>query len=475
MTQDVYKNLMAYLEFPEDEIQQTYEDMKRACAKCDLTEEDVKFAYEHWIPENWNAEYKGVRMGLGVLLREFIALLNTDKMKEAGKKIVYGILPAHSNMYYALKFANPDVYIAFPDALLVIVLQSIFHKASPLMEQAEEEGISQGCRHCPLNKTRYSAFLNKMIATPDIIWSWGFNCDEGPKTDELIQNMLGEEWQYVISRAPHDSPYGVADDTIIPRMRHVADEIKAGMEKICEVIGAEVKQEHFKRANDEFFRATFKVSQLTQMVCKADPPVLTGNTLAMFASFQLIPFNGGLAVLEKALDTLIVEIKDMIKQGKGILPKGSPKVAMYFNSFIVTWYDRVFRDNGVCTTYSLTTTPVKNQLKKEYLFPDDPYMVMAENWLRRGTIQNLGSDIDGMVEKIETNTPDGVVMGFFDFDRWLGAHQKLAAKKAEERTGVPHFYMECDFWDDRDYSEEAMKTRVESICQVLKMRKDMAD
>ncbi len=109
------------------------------------------------------------------------------------------------------------------------------------------------------------------------------------------------------------------------------------------------------------------------------------------------------------------------------------------------------------------------------MFPDDPYMVMAENWLRRGTIQNLGSDIESMVEKVETDTPDGVAMGFFDFDRWLGAHQKLAAKEVEKRTGVPHFYMECDFCDDRDYSEEAMKTRVESICQVLKMRKEIEE
>lgn len=475
MSQDVYRNLLEYLEFSEEEIAVERDNLKRACDKCGLTEADVEFAYSEWLPNNWNVEYKGVRMGIGVTLREFIDLCNSDLKKANGTKIVYGILPAHSNMYYALKFANPDVFISFPDATLVAALQSIFHKASPLLEQAEEEGISQGCRHCPLNKTRYAAYLNHLIATPDIIWSWGFNCDEGPKTDELIQNMLGEEWKYIISRAPHDSLYGVPDDTIIPRMRHVAREIQTGMEKICEVIGTEVKPEHFKRANDEFFRTTFKVAQLTQMVCKADPPVLTGNALAMFAGFQLTPYNRGLANLEKALDTLIVELREMIKAGKGILPKGSPKVAMYFNSYVVTWYDRIFRDNGVCTTYSLTTTPTKNQLKKEYMFPDDPYMVMAENWLRRGTIQNLGSDIESMVEKVETNTPDGVVMGFFDFDRWLGAHQKLAAKEVEKRTGVPHFYMECDFWDDRDYSEEAMKTRVESICQVLKMRKEIEE
>ena len=40
----------------------------------------------------------------------------------------------------------------------------------------------------------------------------------------------------------------------------------------------------------------------------------------------------------------------------------------------------------------------------------------------------------------------------------------------EETLHFPCFYIEGDFWDDREYSPEALKTRVESICQVFKMR-----
>jgi hypothetical protein len=36
---------------------------------------------------------------------------------------------------------------------------------------------------------------------------------------------------------------------------------------------------------------------------------------------------------------------------------------------------------------------------------------------------------------------------------------------------VPTFYIEADFFDDRDYSQEALRTRIESISQVVKMRK----
>ena len=100
-------------------------------------------------------------------------------------------------------------------------------------------------------------------------------------------------------------------------------------------------------------------------------------------------------------------------------------------------------------------------------------MAIAEQWLRMPLGQNMGYEVASMIDKVNTYKPDGMLMGFFDFDRWLGAHQKMAAKLVEESTGVPHFYMESDFWDDRDYSPEALRTRIESISQVLKMKKDM--
>ncbi|MGI5976724.1 MAG: 2-hydroxyacyl-CoA dehydratase [Candidatus Limivicinus sp.] len=474
MNHDAYREFLKYLEFTDDDLKNDLENFKYVCGRVGITEERLDSARTDWIPNNWNAQYKGVRMALGVLVKEFIDTCMTPKYKAEGNRLVYGILPSHCNLYYALEYADPSIFVSFPDILLTMVLNGILHMAGPFFEAAESEGLTPGCRHCPLNKMRYTAFMKGIIAAPDVIWSWGFNCDEGPKTDELIQNMLGKEWRYVISRCPHDSLYGVDDDKVIRKVEHVASELRSGFNTICDIVGVKVLPEHFKQANDDFLRVSFKVAQLTQMICRADPPVMSGNTLTVVSSFQLVPFNRGLKGMEDAIDTLLGELRQAMKDGVGILPKGSPKVACYFDSAPVPWYDRIFLDNGVCTTYSLITSITKNQLNKNYI-SDDPFMVMAETWLRRGSIQNMGSDIESMVEKVETNKPDGVIMGFFDFDRWLGAHQKIAAKKVEERTGVPHFYMECDFYDDRDYGMENMRTRIESICQVLKMRKEMEE
>ena len=42
----------------------------------------------------------------------------------------------------------------------------------------------------------------------------------------------------------------------------------------------------------------------------------------------------------------------------------------------------------------------------------------------------------------------------------------------EEKTKLPVFYIEGDLWEDRDYSPEALRTRIESIAEIVKMRKD---
>ena len=64
-----------------------------------------------------------------------------------------------------------------------------------------------------------------------------------------------------------------------------------------------------------------------------------------------------------------------------------------------------------------------------------------------------------------------MIFGLNDFDRWLGSDHRLTYRIVQEKTDLPLFYIEGDIWEDRDYSPEALRTRIESICEVVKMRK----
>jgi benzoyl-CoA reductase/2-hydroxyglutaryl-CoA dehydratase subunit BcrC/BadD/HgdB len=473
MSRDVNRELLILAGFEGEELENFLPDWLSTVEKVGLTEDDIIYALDEYIPNNWNIQYIGVRKMIGAYFRELVEVAKTQQYKAKGKKIIYGILPAVATCYMAMKHAAGDnAYVSFPDLMLVTILNGFFDKADPFFYHSEDKGFTYGCRHCPLNKMRFGAYSKELLATPDVIWSWGFNCDEGPKTDEMIQCLLDEKWHYVISRLPHDTHLGDVDDEIEERVKYVAEQLRLGMEEIAKITGIKVTDEDMKHAINTTNRLGFKIGQLVALVCNADPVPLGGNALTQFQQPLTVPFNSGTDYIEEAIDIMITEVRQAIKEGKGVLPKGAPKLGSYFVPFCIPWIDRLFRENGVATTFSQTLTLSKKQLTPSK-YKDDLYMATAEQWLKMPLGQNMGYEVSTMVEKVEAYKPDGMLMGFFDFDRWLGAHQKMAAKLVEEKTGVPHFYMEADFWDDRDYSEEALRTRIESISQILKMRKEM--
>jgi len=473
MAKNVYEEFLKLCAFDEEEIPKILPEWEEASRRLGLTEEDVRFALEEWIPEHWDIQYLGVRKMIGAYIREAIDITKAVEYKKKGVKIVYGILPAILTNYRAIKVAGGNnVFVSFPDLQLVTILNSFFHKVDPYLEVAEENGFTYGCRHCALNKTRIGARWKGVIPSPDVIWSWGFNCDEGPKTDEYIKCLFDPEWEYVISRIPHDTHFGEVDDEIQERIEYLAMQMRDGQQQIEKITGIKVTDEDMAQAVKDTNRYAFKTSTLVSLVCKSDPQPLGGNALSNFQQPMTVPFNTGFKYMEEAIDIMIKEARQAIKEGKGILPKGAPKVGCFFVPFCVPWVDKIFRENGVGLTFSLTLTVSKKQLSPPNY--KDPYMAAAEQWLRMPLGQNMGYEVESMIEKVKTNKPDAMLMGFFDFDRWFGAHQKMTAQLVEKETGVPHFYMEADFWEDRDYSPEALRTRIESISQVVKTRKTMS-
>lgn len=471
---DVYKEFLELCAFDEEEIRTMLPEWKEASKALGLEEKDIEYSLNYLIPEHWDIQYLGVRKMIGVYIREAIELARLHKYKEDGVKLVYGIIPAITTNYLAIKNAGKDkVFVSFPDIQLVSILNSFFHKLDSYLERAEEDGMTYGCRHCALNKTRIGAKADNIIPSPDVIWSWGLNCDEGPKTDEYIAGLYGDDWRYVVSRIPHDTSFGHIDDEDDERVEYLAEVLKDAQREIEGIIGISVSDEDMKKAINDQARYSFKYSQLVSLVSKSNPQVIRGSALTQFGQAICIPFNCGVEYMEEAMDIMIREVKQARKAGTGVLPVDAPKVGFYFCPFAVPWIDKIFMDNGVATTFSMTFTPAKSQLKPPRF--EDPFKATAETWLKMSFGQNMGYEIKNMIEKVEANRPfDGLLMGFFDFDRWLGAHHKIASAMIEKETGVPTFYMESDFWEDRDYSPEALRTRIESISQVVKLKKEAA-
>jgi len=470
MANDTYRKFLELTGFEKEEISEYLPQWREASEKLGLNEADIRFATEEWIPAHFDVKLKGVRKMIGANIKETIDLTRANEYKKQGKKIVYGIIPAHATFYLALKLTAPDqVYVSFPDVFLATILNALFHKINPYLEGAEKEGIPYGCRHCALNKTRYWARRAGIIPSPSLSWIWGFVCDESTKVDEYIHDFIDPEWKTFVTRIPHDQPLGTPEDEVDERVEYMAEQMRQGFKAVQKETGIEVPAEKIKEAAEIIWmRYAPKVAELYQLMA-SDPQPLSGED-GMIATIPLyIPFNTGMDNMENALDILIGEVKDRVARKEGILPRGAPKLLAYFIPFCNPWILKMFEENGVGVPYPEGMMPSKKDLQPPRF--EDPYMAAAESWLKYSMVANVGYKLQITCEKIQTYGVDGMVFGFFDFDRWLGSDQKLLSKMVEEKLKLPVFYIEGDVWEDRDYSPEALRTRIETIASIVRMRK----
>jgi len=464
---DVYRELLELTGFEDDEIVDFLPRWRVASEKLGLTEDDIRFAHDEWIPANFKTDLASVRKLLGCFLREAEDLTRIHEFKAGGGRVVYGILPAMSVFYYALKLAAPDrVYVGFPDLFLAMVLQGMFHKLNPFLEEAEDDGIPAGCQHCALNKTRYAARKMDIIPSPDVSWIWGLVCDEGPKTDEFIRCYHDPEWKTYVLRIPRDQPLGTPEDEVDERVEYLAAQMRDGFEFVQREIGIEVEPDQISKVV-EFRQGYFEKMGRLRRLMAADPQPY-GGVEAYLLSYPLqVPINTGVEPWEEALELAIFEIEERVERGVGILPAGSPKLMFKIMPYCQPWIGRIFEENGVLLSAGGPTEKGLSPLR----YQGDPYRASAEIWLRGAVINNTGFQAEQLSEQLVTYGFDGMLFGLFDFDRWLGSDDRLLARMIEEKTDLPTFYVEGDFWEDRDYSREALRTRIETVCEILKQRK----
>ena len=438
-----------------------------AAKKLGLTQKDMKFATKEWIPRNFEVGLEGERKTIGLMVAEATDMMRAKEYKEKGQKLVYGVLPAQSPFYMALKKTNPEVNVYFPDVTIVALLSPFFHKIAPFLEYAEEQGVRYGCRHCALNKTRYAALRTGLIPIPDVSWIWGFVCDQAPNSDEFIQEYWNIEYPIVFSRIAHHGSAGEVEYKNDELVKYMGEIMRHGYENVCEKVEAEVDEKAIMEALKDRINFVIRYGELLKLMAE-DPAPLRGNLPLTILVPTFCAWNTGYKYANNALTALIKDAKERVKKGEGVVPKGSPKAMAWFipnnNPFVA----RMFDESGVALTYCEGLLPSKAEFEMPRF--TDPFEAQAEAFLKMSLLVNWRTKADLAIEKLETYDIDCMIWGFLDFDRWLGSDHKLCSRYVEEKTGKPCFYIEGDIYEDRDYSEEALRTRIETICEVVKAR-----
>lgn len=97
--------------------------------------------------------------------------------------------------------------------------------------------------------------------------------------------------------------------------------------------------------------------------------------------------------------------------------------------------------------------------------------MLAKQWLITPGAVNIGDEANIMTQILEERPVDGVLSGFFSFECWLGSLHKAVNQIVEENTGIIHYYLEGNFWNDVQYTREERLSRIQNISYHTRIRK----
>lgn len=447
------------------ELETFLPDWIHAAEYLNLTESDIRKALDSWLPQYWDLTLLSVRKFIMACIREVVAVSKIKEYKAKGDGILYTNSTASHVCIAANRIAGKGkLHVFYPDFIITTVLSAFFGK-NPSERAGNGQDIS--CVRCALNKSYAVYCTSGLLPSPTVSWNWGLHCNESGKTEELIRCMECQTGEEVYLSIPHDAELGCDESLDAERTAYLADQIREGQQRVSEITGVPVTEEHMRQAMDEYIDYMRRMEVLTDLVVTADPQPISGNELTLFGMCMQICFDTGLTYVNDALDTAILEVRDRIERGVGVLPKGAPKLACHFQPLNFPWVGKAFQDNGVNLTMGRIFPPAS--WLEERIDSNDMYLSAARHCLMCPDAVNMKAGADIAAKVLNLYSFDGALYGFFSNCRWIGALQKTMILDVEKNTGIPHYFIQGDFWGVDGYNLDDRLPMIRSICNSLKI------
>lgn len=463
-----YDELLNLCAFSEDEISRNRDRIESVFSKLCLVAEDVEAAVVH-VKENFDLELEGVRRGLGLWLKE---LFDMVLARDEGKKIIYFGYPPFQYTGMAIKSAaeDPDgFYIGCPEVVLCQTLGIIFNKLHPVLEAGEEMGLTPGHAMCSLLQIKSGGISTSVIPVPDLSIATSYFCDMGPKTDELLQYRYGYPVKYIDSCM--DAGWGEYPDHDPERVHYLGGQLDRLFADLKEMFGLVVDEAAWKKANVSASRLYRAVNELNGFLT-ADPVPLRAGDLELVLNIPLA--STGIAFEEgaEAVEILSKEVGNRVEKGIGVVPKGAPRILLFFQSLSDPTFTRTIEDAGLAIPVVSTLLPPMRAPKPS------PYRTIGEKRAEQAMYAGVYHSGYGYMKRFEHGLSfcdvDGVIYNYQFSCRPLVCDGKLAKSFVEKETELPTLLLEMDFYDNRNYSSSSMRTRIEAFAEMLRAKKTVA-
>ncbi|MBN2061234.1 MAG: 2-hydroxyacyl-CoA dehydratase [Deltaproteobacteria bacterium] len=460
----MYSELLDLCGFEPEEIAQEKSRIERAFEIWGITDEDVKRAEER-IRRFFDLELTGMRKVRGIWLKEFIDM---TLAKEEGKKVVYSSFPPVGQITGSLAIMSEKVYCAVPEPIIMTVIGQYFGKLRPILEMAERSWLPPGQAHCPFLQARMACIMAGMVGMPDLLTAVGVVCEQAGKTDELLQYLHGIPLVHVDCCNDELGAYWPNPDP--RRVTYLARELKNVANVVKKVVGLELTDEIIERGNEEWSVLRSAFDKLIPLRAKADPLPMSEKDWQNV--FEIVMTCSGRAVREgvEAVNTLYKEIKDRVDRGIGVMEKGAPRVVNVFAHSSDPAVTEVLEEAGIASIVN-GFTPSAESMPVEY---ESVWEEIAAKTLSGGSHASAALWIEQLKDYCKEWDIDGLIIAALVKCRIQNIYPRKAKEVIERDLGIPVLAIEFDNIDNREYTAEYLRTRVQPYAELLKDRKKRA-
>ena len=232
--------------------------------------------------------------------------------REEGKeKIIYAsISTGFADVLGAASLYSDKIFVTLPDILFEIILGGVFGKLNNILEAAEKSWLYPGPSHCGLVKTRLGLLKLGLIPKCDLLISFGHFCDEAPKSDELIEKLLGIPVYYT------DLSHDRGDDSkeFNRSWEFLSNEVAMCRKEIGKIVGFEINESLLRESRRLRKSYNQAMTEITYLVLKSDPVPLNAFCLILVQFISLMPLGKeALKNATNAAQNLLYELKQRVK------------------------------------------------------------------------------------------------------------------------------------------------------------------
>lgn len=469
-----YKELFNLCGYEDEEIEREKPRIEKALAKWEIGPEDVKEAEER-VKKYFEVELKGVR---GILKYHMEELIDLPLCREEHDFVVYGFHPGNPRLSLALAKAYGDkMYLGYPDNICELALGSIFgSKFHGILEAAEENGMGPGLGHCGSNQAALGPIVKGIAPVPDLLMVESYQCDQSAKAGEFVHHMYDVPVIYedAVPVAPWGHFPNYSDDYFEHMVRHWAEGIKLARKEAEEISGVKITDEEAFQARVDYAKVWRAMLRVFDLLKEADPQPISNTAIMPFAFMSLDQTPRFCKEAPVFLDDLYNDIKQRMDEGKGVVEKGAPRCTTWCLSFCDPATTKLYEDCGIALNifqpYFICDFERVPSKYERYQFEEK----LAESFLRKGFSRGTWEFAQRLVACAKESKSEAMFI-LRTFSCRMGDPATYIMKKVvEDETGLPLETFEFDLFDPRYYPVDTIRTRVETIGEVLRSRKRAA-